>query len=85
LAFQDRLPTHSAFAAKVGMTYNQWNNLHSLGFPLGKVAAHKLRQAFPGLSTDWLWFGDRRTLSYEMAEKLDKAYRALKGTTGDAA
>lgn len=82
VAFQDRLPTHTAFARKVGLSYNQWNNIHSLGFPLGKDAAHKLRRAFPGLSTDWLWFGDRRALSYDMAETLDWASDRLKGNTG---
>ena len=81
LAFKDRYSNLAAFAAAMGLSYNQWNNIHSSGFPLSKDVAFKLVQALPGLTLDWLWFGYRQGLSHEIIQRLDKASAALNTTT----
>jgi hypothetical protein len=84
-AFQREHPTPAAFAAKVGLSYNQWNNVSKQGYPLSKEIAFKLVRAFPGLSTDWLWFGKWDTLSYPMIQRLEAASKGLNGTTTESA
>jgi hypothetical protein len=58
------------FARKMKIDPRRLNNVE-VGFPLGKDLAFTLRQAVPGLTTDWLWFGDPAKLSLELAELLE--------------
>ena len=81
LAFKNHYRNPSLFAEHAGLSYNQWNNVHKQGYPLSKEIAFKLVRAFPGLTTDWLWFGHRQGLSHEMDQRLEAASRTLNGTT----
>lgn len=76
-------PTDAAFARRVGITTTRLSNVLG-GSPIGRDMAHKLVKKIPGLSVDWLWFGNRSALSYDLGRRLDEAAEALeaeKGTT----
>ena len=68
------------FARFIGVDPRRVNNVES-GLPLGKDLAFKLRQAVPGLTTDWLWYGDPVGLTLELAERLGEAGRPRKART----
>jgi hypothetical protein len=46
----------AAFAAAIGVTPTRWNNVENSG-SLSKEIAFKIVQKFPGITTDYLWFG----------------------------
>lgn len=58
-----------SFARFLGVGYTAWNNFER-GFPLSKSVEDKLTGATPGLSVDWLRYGDRRTLSFDLGRRL---------------
>lgn len=63
----------SILAKRLHLSASRWSNVESGGMPIGRDFAHKLVKAVPGLSVDWLWFGEKRGLSYELARRLDDA------------
>jgi len=63
----------SSLARRLGISASRWSNVESGGKPIGRDFAHKLVRAVPGLSVDWLWFGEKPGLSYELARRLDDA------------
>ncbi|HWL04522.1 MAG TPA: helix-turn-helix transcriptional regulator [Xanthobacteraceae bacterium] len=72
----------TAFAERLGISASRWNNFER-GTPLSREVAIKLVRAYPGLSLDWLYLGETRGLTLEMARTLDEAL-ARKGATGAA-
>jgi hypothetical protein len=71
-----------AFAARLGIEYKRWNNFEN-GSPLSRDAAFILVKAVPGLTLDWLYFGERAGLSYDLAVRLDRAASNGKASTKD--
>lgn len=61
--------TATAWAAFLGVSDQRWNNLET-GLPLSKDMAFKLVQRVPGLTTDWLWFGNAGGLPVDLARRL---------------
>ena len=51
------------------ISIQRWNNV-TRGVPLGKDLMRRLVMRFPGLTTDWLWFGRTDGMSVETAEAL---------------
>lgn len=45
------------FAKKVGIPFKRWHHYES-GYPIPRDTAFILRREIPGISTDWIWFGD---------------------------
>lgn len=70
----------SAFAMRVGLSPSRWANVETGGLGIGRDFAQRLIKAVPGLSVDWLWFGERRGLSYDLARRLAEAESAENGT-----
>jgi hypothetical protein len=64
------------FAARLEIDYKRWSN-YERGYPVPREVAFLLRRHFPGMSIEWIWFGDKTKLSpeykrkVEIAEKLD--------------
>jgi hypothetical protein len=56
-------------ARRVGVSIQRWNNV-TRGLPLGMDLTRRLVTRFPGLTTDWLWFGRTDGMSVEMAKAL---------------
>jgi hypothetical protein len=56
-------------ARRVGVSNQRWSNV-TRGLPLGMDLTRRLVTRFPGLTTDWLWFGRTDGMSVEMAEAL---------------
>ena len=57
------------FAKRFGFSRNQWNNFES-GMPVGHQAGVRLVKAIPGLTLDWIYFGNPAGLTVQMAEFL---------------
>src|SRR5260221_6035125 len=57
-------------ADRLGISVQRWHNAKS-GRGLSDDVKIRIVQRIPGMTTDWLLFGERRGLSYEMAERLD--------------
>jgi plasmid maintenance system antidote protein VapI len=61
--------TQTAFANRLGVSLPRINYVMR-GGPLGKDMAFKMVQVLPGLTTDWLWFGNPAGLPLELAQRL---------------
>jgi hypothetical protein len=61
--------TQTAFALRLGADVGRVNNVLR-GHPLGKDMAFKMVRVLPGLTTDWLWFGNPAGLPLELAQRL---------------
>jgi hypothetical protein len=59
----------TAMAKRLGVTASNWANAKA-GLGLSVKLITKIVQNVPGMTSDWLLFGDRRALTYEMAERL---------------
>jgi hypothetical protein len=57
------------FATFLGVEYNRLNNVLN-GSPLSKPLAFRMVQRIPGLTTDWLWFGEASGLPMELVKSL---------------
>lgn len=67
-----------AWAAKLHTSYTRLNNVAN-GKPLGKDLAFHLVQRIPGLTTDWLWFGDLGSVNgRDLRDRLAAADGALR-------
>ena len=69
-----------SFAGFLGVSYNRLNNVLN-GSPLGKDLAFRMVQRVPGLTTDWLWFGEASGLPVELVKSLGGLPTASKGNT----
>jgi hypothetical protein len=56
-------------ARLLGVSIQRWSNV-TRGLPLGMDLTRRLVTRFPGLTTDWLWFGRTDGMSVEMAKAL---------------
>ena len=56
-------------ARRLGVSNQRWSNV-TRGLPLGMDLTRRLVTRFPGLTTDWLWFGRTDGMTVEMAEAL---------------
>lgn len=61
--------TSNAFAAYLGVSAQRWNNVE-IGMPLSRDMAFLLVRKVPGLSLDWLYFGNAAGLPLELAKRL---------------
>lgn len=61
--------TQIEMARAVKTSGTTWNN-YEKGFPLPIGAAMKVRRAVPGLTLDWIYYGDPSKLSLELAQAL---------------
>ena len=59
-------------ARRVGVSNQRWSNV-TRGLPLGMDLTRRLVTRFPGLTTDWLWFGRTDGMTVEIAEALRPA------------
>jgi DNA-binding transcriptional regulator YiaG len=63
------LPSQKAFADRLGISPQRWNNFER-GAPLTIEIAQKLLRIIPGLTLDWIYNGDRRGLTMELDRRL---------------
>jgi transcriptional regulator with XRE-family HTH domain len=57
------------FADKLGIPMKRWNN-YERGYPLSRETAFLLKEKFPDVSIEWVWFGMTGNLSKAFAEKV---------------
>ena len=63
-------PTQTAFAQFLGFnSASRYNNILR-GLPLSRMAADQIARKVPGVSPDWLRYGDPSGLSVDMERKL---------------
>ncbi len=64
------------FAKRLDVDFKRWSN-YERGYPIPREVAFILREKFPGMSIEWIWFGSMDSLSASyrdkilLAEKLD--------------
>src|SRR5258708_6251133 len=75
------------FAARLDISVQRMNNFEN-GYPLSLEVAGRIRAAAPGMSADWLYWGDERALPAVMLDRLrsaagkpSKRRKHLPGTT----
>jgi DNA-binding XRE family transcriptional regulator len=66
------LHSQQAMAAHIGIGGNRWNNVER-GLPLSHELAVLVCQRIPGMTLDWLYFGQTGGLSLNMARLLGEA------------
>jgi len=59
------------FAKRIRVHISVWNNIEN-SYALSRTLAFRLREVFPGLSLDWLYFGETDGLSVKMFKLLDE-------------
>jgi hypothetical protein len=64
------------FTGKLGIDYKRWSN-YERGYPIPREAAWLLRARWPGITAEWLWFGDEQGPSRKMLKRLAHAKRRL--------
>jgi len=74
-------PTQGAFATVYAIGYSTWSAYEN-GKPLPQWAAIHLVQRIPGLTLDWIYFGNESGLSGKLLSKLSEIRSALPGKTG---
>lgn len=75
-------PTQTAFAEFLGFnSASRYNNILR-GLPLSRMAADQIAKKIPGITPDWLRYGDPSGLSVDMERKLRPSGR--KGTTSQS-
>jgi len=57
------------FAKRLGIDFKRWSN-YERGYPVPREVAFLLRQKFPGMSIEWIWFGSYDALSSSYREKI---------------
>jgi hypothetical protein len=61
--------SQQAIADKLGIEMKRWNN-YERGYPIPREIAFLLREKLPGMSAEWLWFGDTGNLSPQFIKKI---------------
>jgi hypothetical protein len=59
----------TAFARRLNISAARLSNIE-VGSPLSIDVAHKIRAAVPGMTLDWLYYGDERALPISMVDQL---------------
>lgn len=57
------------FAKRLGIDFKRWSN-YERGYPVPREVAFLLRNKFPGMSIEWIWFGSYDSLSSSYKEKI---------------
>lgn len=60
------------FAKRLGIDFKRWSN-YERGYPIPREVAFILRDKFPGMSIEWIWFGSQASLSAAYLEKINMA------------
>lgn len=63
------MATQTAMAAALGIKVSRWNNFER-GAPLSMDVATKICRRFPGVTLDWLIFGNPAGLPLDLAKRL---------------
>jgi hypothetical protein len=63
-------PTSAAFAAAIGASPTRWNNIENSG-SLSREIAFRIVQKFPGVTTDYLWFGRMDGMPLQRVRQLE--------------
>lgn len=63
------IPTQTAMAVALGIKVSRWNNFER-GTPLSLDVAIRICRRFPGVTMDWLFFGNPAGLPLELAKRL---------------
>jgi transcriptional regulator with XRE-family HTH domain len=63
------VPSQAAMADLLGIELGRWNH-YERGMPLSLPVAQLICRRFAGMSLDWLYEGNPRGLSFEMAVRL---------------
>lgn len=58
------------FADRLGIDMKRWNN-YERGYPVPREIAFMLHNEFPGVSIEWIWFGNPNNLSPQYRQKID--------------
>jgi hypothetical protein len=59
----------SAFARRLGISVQRMGNFEN-GYQLSLEVADRIRAAVPGMSLDWLYYGDERALPMVLVQRL---------------
>lgn len=63
-------------ADALGIDLKRWNN-YERGYPIPREIAFLIREKFPGMSVEWLWWGDMGNLSSKYTRRLALAEKRL--------
>lgn len=66
--------SQTEFAFRLGIPFKKWNH-YERGYPLSRETAFILQQKVPGISTDWIWFGNEKGLSDTLQRRLEGLMR----------
>lgn len=58
------------FAARLGVSYSRYNNWEGLGYPIPETEAKKIKEITPGITGDFILWGDIEGLTVEALKKL---------------
>lgn len=72
-------PSSAAFAAHLGFSSTRWNNVELSG-ALSKDVAFRIVQKFPGITTDYLWFGKTDGMPVQRVRELSPEAPAARTT-----
>lgn len=72
--------SQTAFCKLFGFKPQRWSNYEN-GRPVGLPAALNLVRKIPGLTLDWIYFGDSSGLTMEMAKRLGELPTDLRSGT----
>lgn len=64
------IPTQTGMAVALGIKLTRWNNMERGQQPMSMDVAIRIRRRFPGVTLDWLLFGDPSGLPLELAKRL---------------
>ena len=62
------------FARYIDVAYKKWNH-YERGYPIPRETAFKLYRKVPGISTDWIWFGDTSGLTVARLQQIEALER----------
>lgn len=68
--------TGKAFATDLGILDSRWSNMKG-GLPLTYEVAEKIVRRYPGITLDWLWFGNPGGLPVQLQRRLAELDREL--------
>jgi DNA-binding XRE family transcriptional regulator len=67
------------FCKYIGIDYKTWNH-YERGYPISQKTARMLKEKIPGVSVDWIWFGEQWNVEAELLktlQRLDREERKL--------
>lgn len=64
------IASQRAFAARLGVSYSRYNNWEGAGYPIPEAEAKKIKDITPGITGDYILWGDIEGLTVEALKKL---------------